>query len=32
MNKDSKLIKIIVWGLIGATIFTSFLALIYSVI
>lgn len=32
MNKDSKLIKIVVWGIILSTIFTSFLALIYSVI
>ena len=32
MNKDSKLIKVVVWGLIGSTIFTAFLALIYSVI
>ena len=32
MNKDSKLIKAVVWALIGATIFTTFLALIYSVI
>jgi len=32
MNKDSKFIKIVVWGLIGSTIFTTFLALIYSVI
>ncbi len=32
MSKDSKLIKIIVWLLIGSTVFTAFLALIYSVI
>lgn len=31
MSKDSKLIKVVVWGLILSTIFTTFLALIYSV-
>lgn len=32
MNKDSKIIKVVVWALIASTIFTTFLALIYSVI
>lgn len=32
MNKDSKFIKILVWILIGSTVFTTFLALIYNVL
>lgn len=32
MSRDSKAIKIVVWLLIGITIFTTFLALIYSVL
>lgn len=31
MSRDNKAIKVVVWLLIGITIFTTFLALIYSI-